>query len=404
MAAVWPPESSRFYYKQVGDKKTRMSALTVIDLFCGVGGLSLGAARAGLSVRGVVDVDSKPLDVHHRNFPGTRHMCADIAGLTGRSLKSCLGLNRMDGIIGSPPCQGFSSIGRHDRRDARNNLFVDFFRLVSEIRPKFFLAENVPGIMHRAYEGIRERARSFVEQKYVVLPHMVLAAHKYGAPTTRERVFFIGFRKDVVDPPEPEIFKPDPDRTGTVHVGDALRGLPAKIDPHHQTEELGWRVAGEPGATRYYVQRIRKRVPPGVGDRSALKRLRTRREASGFMGTVHSPEVAGRYAALRAGEYDPVSRSSRLDTNGFCPTIRAGTGPDHGSFQAVRPIHPTEPRVITVREAARLQGFPDWFMFHPTKWHSFRQIGNSVSPILAEHVLSVITKAFGSTGYGRRNR
>ncbi|MFX7922723.1 DNA cytosine methyltransferase, partial [Acinetobacter baumannii] len=70
----------------------------------------------------------------------------------------------------------------------------------------------------------------------------------------------------------------------------------------------------------------------------------------------------------------------KLDKLGFCPTLRAGTGPERGSYQAVRPIHPTSPRVITPREASRLQGFPDWFQFHPTKWHSFRQIGNSVSP------------------------
>lgn len=377
-----------------------MCALTVVDLFCGVGGLSLGAARAGFTVRGAVDVDSKPLGAHHRNFPGTEHLCTDIAGLTGGSLKRRLGLNRIDGIIGSPPCQGFSCMGKSDRRDARNDLFVDFFRLVSEVRPKFFLAENVPGIMRGAYQEIRARARSLVERGYAILPPMKMAAHEYGAPTTRQRVFFVGFRKDVADPPEQERFLPDPDQTWTVRVGDALRGLPVDIDPHSQTEESGWRVAGEPGAIRSYIQRIRRSVPPGVGDRSALERLRTCGEASGFLGTMHSPEVAGRYAALRIGEYDQVSKVPRLDPDGFCPTIRAGTGPDRGSFQAVRPIHPTEPRVITVREAARLQGFPDWFVFHPTKWHSFRQIGNSVSPILAEHVLAVIARALGTAGRG----
>lgn len=381
-----------------------MRVSTVVDLFCGVGGLSLGAARAGFTVRGAVDVDPKPLDAHHRNFPDTAHVRADIAGLTGRSLRLRLGLNRVDGIIGSPPCQGFSSIGRRDQRDVRNSLFVDFFRLVSEVRPKFFLAENVPGIMHNAYEGIRDRASSFVEQRYEILPPMVLAAHEYGAPTTRRRVFFMGFRKDVTGLPEPAIFRPNSDQAGTVRVRNALCGLPANIDPRRQTEESGWGVAGEPDAVRGYVRRIRKSVPPGVGDRSALKRLRTRSEASGFMGTAHSPEVAGRYAALRAGEYDPVSGTSRLDADGFCPTIRAGTGPDRGSYQAVRPIHPTEPRVITVREAARLQGFPDWFVFHPTKWHSFRQIGNSVSPILSEHVLAVIAKTLDCAPRRRRSR
>jgi len=108
---------------------------------------------------------------------------------------------------------------------------------------------------------------------------------------------------------------------------------------------------------------------------------------------VHSCEVRARYASIVAGDVDAKSKSKRLKLNGFCHTIRAGTGRDHGSFQAVRPIHPTEDRVITPREAARLQSFPDWFQFYPTKWHSFRQIGNSVCPILAEKILKLIYDA-----------
>ena len=110
--------------------------------------------------------------------------------------------------------------------------------------------------------------------------------------------------------------------------------------------------------------------------------------------TRHSKKVIERYSEIKQGETDRFSKSRRIDPDGFCPTLRAGTGRDKGSYQAVRPLHPTENRVITPREAARLQGFPDWFQFHPTKWHSFRQIGNSVSPILAEYILSVIKKTF----------
>jgi DNA (cytosine-5)-methyltransferase 1 len=86
------------------------------------------------------------------------------------------------------------------------------------------------------------------------------------------------------------------------------------------------------------------------------------------------------------GKSDPVTKAYRLEWNGQCPTIRAGTGADKGAFQAVRPLHPGKGRVITVREGARLQGFPDWFVFHPTKWHSFRMIGNSVSPIVSKGI------------------
>ena len=108
------------------------------------------------------------------------------------------------------------------------------------------------------------------------------------------------------------------------------------------------------------------------------------------MGTRHTDDVKRRFKALKYGEVDATSKAIRLDPDGFCPTLRAGTAKDKGSYQAVRPIHFDRPRVITAREAARLQGFPDWFVFHSTKWHSFRQIGNSVSPIVAEAILAKI--------------
>jgi DNA (cytosine-5)-methyltransferase 1 len=108
--------------------------------------------------------------------------------------------------------------------------------------------------------------------------------------------------------------------------------------------------------------------------------------------TQHSIDIATRSAATPGGNSDPKTQSYRLQWEGQCPTVRAGTAPDKGSFQAVRPLHPQRGRVVTVREAARLQGFPDWFVFHPTKWHSFRMIGNSVSPMVSEGLLGKIKK------------
>ena len=180
-----------------------------------------------------------------------------------------------------------------------------------------------------------------------------------------------------------------------MYVADALNGLPVNIDPDWQQEEEGWRVVHACGKSKY-SQRLHGHIPPGVGDQIALRRLSDKNEASGCLGTLHTTAVAERYASTAQGKYDRISKSYRLAPNGFCPTLRAGTGPGQGRFQAVRPIHPFEPRVITPREAARLQGFPDWFQFAPTKWHSFRQIGNSVSPILAEHLLRVVAEALGA--------
>ena len=301
--------------------------------------------------------------------------------------------------LAGPRAKGFSAIGKRDRNDTRNKLFVEFFRIVAEVHPLFFLAENVPGILRKNNCDTIKEAFSLVENKYVVLPPMEFVANEYGVPTTRKRIFFFGYLREGLKSLTVNSFKPSPS-VETVNVKDALCGLPTTIDPNWQKEEQGWQVVHAEGKSGY-AQRLHGHIPLGVGDRSALERLRNCNEASGFLGTVHSAKVAERYGNTKCGRYDAISKSYRLDSNGFCPTLRAGTGPDQGSFQAVRPIHPTEARVITPREAARLQGFPDWFQFSPTKWHSFRQIGNSVSPILAEEILSVIAKSLGITNHTR---
>ncbi len=370
-------------------------ACSVVDLFSGAGGLSLGAARAGFAVSGAVDIDPEAVNAHGRNFPNAVHLKIDVSNLTGRTLISALGLSNgnLAGIIGGPPCQGFSSIGRKDKDDARNKLFVEFFRIVAETLPTFFLAENVPGIMRESHCETRDRAFSYVEGKYVTLQPMVLAANDYGAPPTRKRVFFFGFLPDAMEQLAADSFKPPPG-VETILEKDALRVLPTQIDPSLQRQKQGWKVVHAHG-NGYFASRLHGCIPSGVGDPIALERLRDESQATGFLGTVHSPGVAERYAKTECGKSDPISRSYRLDPDGFCPTLRAGTGRDKGSFQAVRPLHPTEARVITPREAARLQGFPDWFQFAPTIWHSFRQIGSSVSPIIAERILKVVREKLG---------
>ena len=366
----------------------------VVDLFCGAGGLSLGAARARFIVRGAVDTDPQSMSAHKVNFKETHHLSTDISRLTGDELVSSLELEQdmVSGIIGGPPCQGFSYMGRKNEDDKRNQLFVDFFRIVADILPPFFLAENVPGIMRSANSVIRKRALSYVEKHYTVLPPLRVSANEYGAPTSRTRIFFIGYLPDKIGQLTEESFQPTSD-IEIVRVKNALKGLHLKIDPLWQKESQGWRISRSDG-DGYYSSRLHGHVPIGVGDPIALHRLKTECRSSGNLGTLHSPLVSMRYASLKPGARDYVSKTQRLDPDGFCPTLRAGTGPELGSYQAVRPIHPSIPRVITPREAARLQGFPDWFTFSPSKWHSFRQLGSSVSPIIAERLLSVIRPSF----------
>lgn len=357
--------------------------MNVIDLFSGVGGLSLGASRAGFNVKAAIELDPHAMASHVLNFPNSVHIQEDISSLTAKYIRERIGSHvKIDGVIGGPPCQGFSYIGKGDPNDSRNELYTHFFRLVSEFEPSFFLAENVPGIMQEKFMSLRESAFSLVSEKYNILHPIKVKASDYGAPTIRTRMFFIGVKKDFGNLPE-GLFKPN--NIKSVTVKEALQGLPESIDNSWQREEDGWREITRNNHGQFHSH-LWGKIPEGVGDIESIEKLASN-IVSGCLGTTHSPKVIERYKGLAFGQVDKISRSARLDPNGFCPTLRAGTARDKGSYQALRPIHPYADRVITPREAARLQGFPDWFRFHSTKWHSFRQIGNSVSPIVAEFFL-----------------
>lgn len=360
----------------------------VIDLFAGVGGLSLGAERAGFDVALAVELDKQAIKSHSVNFPKSIHWEADIGRVTGKELLGQAGLKGVEGIIGGPPCQGFSTIGRRDANDPRNRLYRHFYHIVSEVKPEFFIAENVPGILSDASRPILEDALNLVRKDYEIIGPVKVNASKLGAPTIRTRVFVIGLRKDarVKNLSEESLLLGEVTKKTNVEM--ALYGLPElveanwKEDGYEKWERLSSRGEG------WFYSKLYGEVPENVGDPESIKRLREYNEVSGCIGTLHKEHVVDRFRNVIPGGKDNISKATRLDPKGFCPTLRAGTGSDRGSYQAVRPLHPTQPRVITPREAARLQGFPDWFQFNPTKWHAFRQIGNSVSPIVSEYLLS----------------
>lgn len=365
-----------------------MPNLNVIDLFAGVGGLSLGAARAGFNVAAAIELDNYAYAAHCLNFPKTAHSQADISKIKGSELIELSGLKKKDihGIIGGPPCQGFSTIGKRAVDDPRNNLFSKFFHLVKQVRPAFYLAENVPGILAERNDELRVSALSQVPKNYIQLPPILVKASDYGSPTTRTRVFFIGYDPKRCNTLDELTFKATANTEKTT-VRQALSGLP-ELGDFWETKD-GILQVGKHQKTAFGI-RLNGAVPENVGHLASLAALATENLVSGFLPTRHTPPTIERFNNVQPGRSDSISKCPRLDFEGFCPTLRAGTGSDKGSFQAVRPIHPTEPRVINPREAARLQGFPDWFQFTNTKWQSFRQIGNSVSPIVAEEILSRI--------------
>jgi len=152
--------------------KIKNNSLSIIDLYCGVGGFSLGAARAGFKVIGAIDNDPIMIETHKKNFPATNHLQLDLSSVSGKELLKQLGLegSSVIGVVGGPPCQGFSTIGKNHRNDHRNDLFVKFFQLVKEIKPVFFVCENVPGLLRDKFDKIREVAKDCLKREYTLFP------------------------------------------------------------------------------------------------------------------------------------------------------------------------------------------------------------------------------------------
>lgn len=365
---------------------------TVIDLFSGCGGLGLGAELSGFGSLVAIDVDPDLQSAYKLNFPATKVLNADISTLTREFWQATIGDLRPDGIIGGPPCQGFSRIGRREPKDPRNELVGHFVRQVKLLKPRFFLMENVEGILDSCNRQVLESALNEIPSFYDVIGPFMLNALDCGAATSRKRVVVIGIDPSSMDRLSLQEILMSLNLTPST-VKDAISDLPSPIiDLAKGGNVFTFQsYPAERGKISKYARRMSTMPPKGIGAQLALSNF-VHGRLSGLMGTKHTVPVIERFGETLQGKIEPISRYPRLAWGGYCPTLRAGTGSDKGSYQAMRPIHPTEPRVITVREAARLQGFPDWFLFHPTIWHSFRMIGNSVSPLMSEHLLGIINR------------
>lgn len=349
--------------------------MRLVDLFCGCGGFSLGAHQAGFDVAAAFDIDPVLTSSFSKNFPNTKLQLADVGLLSGVEVEKIAG-GKVDGLFGGPPCQGFSDIGRRDVNDERRKLLGHFFRLVNEMKPAFFIMENVPGLAYEDSRSELDDAIGMLAGAYDLIGPQIWDASQFGAPTKRRRIFVIG-----VDPARCDVLTLEDIaslKQPATTVGDAIRDMK---NARRIEDRLGfdaWKITRR-GSPSRYAQGLR--APDGV--------------FTGHRFTEHTQRVIDRFSRVLPGEMDRVGRHPRLAWDGQCPTLRAGTGSDKGSYQSVRPIHPDEARVITVREAARLQGFPDAHLFHPTVWHSFRMIGNSVSPIISKAMFQAIGAKVG---------
>lgn len=357
-----------------------------IDLFSGCGGMSLGLEAAGFDIAASVEIDPIHSLIHHYNFPYGATICKDITELSSQELLAAIqdrSLRReIDLIAGGPPCQGFSTIGKRQLDDPRNQLIFEYVRIVSEIQPKYFIFENVPGLKSEKYQHLLQELISYFNNVgySIVQPIQILDAALYGAPQTRKRLIILGYRHDVYPlnyPPKIDTKKERAITFRSVSIAiDDLSKIPVFIGQDYGIE-----------AKKLNYSRSRKSFalqPKGV---YALCHQRSSSNLIwGHLGSKHTEISRERFEATIPGKKERVSHFFKLAPDGLSNTLLAGTSRARGAHTAPRPIHYQIPRCISIREAARLHTFPDWFQFHRTIWHGFREIGNAVIPLLAKQL------------------
>ncbi|MEB3215686.1 MAG: DNA cytosine methyltransferase [Nostocales cyanobacterium 94392] len=373
-----------------------------VDLFAGAGGMTLGFEQAGFDVLAAVELDPIHCAIHKFNFPFWSILCAGVENISGEEIRarSQIKNQEIDVVFGGSPCQGFSFMGKRAVDDPRNNLIFHFFRLIIELNPKYFVFENVPGLTVGEHQKFLLNVISEFEKNgyQVEGNYRVLNAANYGVPQDRARLFILGCRQGLSLPKYPEpVTTPkiskkskyiinNPDLPATPTVWDAIGDLP-EVENYSELIDRDWIIA-EYGKSSIYSSKLRGTLP--IENDYSYERLFDSYFLTCSTRTKHTSESIHRFEQTQPGKTEPISHFHKLAKNGICKTLRAGTPRNRGAFTSPRPIHPITPRCITVREAARLHSYPDWFRFHITKWHGFRQIGNSVPPFLAKAIATEI--------------
>lgn len=363
--------------------------------------MSLGFEQAGFDVVAAVEVDPVHAAVHKFNFPDSAIIARSVADVSGAEIRkhASLGDEPIDCVFGGAPCQGFSMIGKRALEDPRNVLVREFVRLVDELEARSFVFENVKGLTvgkHAAF--VDELIEAFKYRGFNVrLPYRVLNAANYGVPQSRERFFLIGSREGEKLPKYP---------APITAFGKIERGLPraptAKEaigdlpDPESMGELEKDILRGVKLGRASNYARLLRGLDNDANDYSAPRMNKPRNSLSGYATTAHTDISRRRFAETEQGRVEPISRFFKLHPGKQSNTLRAGTDGSRGAFTSPRPIHYKYNRCVTVREMARLHGFPDWFRFHVTKWNGARQIGNAVPPLLARAIANEVREALGA--------
>lgn len=337
--------------------------MNCIDLFCGCGGLSLGFEKAGFNILLGIDAWEDAITTFNYNHKKSKGICSDLSTLNPKDIESQLNGKSVDVIIGGPPCQGFSVAGKRIVDDERNTLYKNFVRFVEFFKPKAFMMENVPNILSIGGGIVRDAiVKDFSDLGYKVV-YKILTASDYGVPQNRRRTFFVGFMNGN------EFTFPLPTVKQKVTSKEAISDLPVETV-----------LDGEkyPIASQSNYQKLMRKNASGLYNHRV---------------TVHTEQTKRIIAMVPdGGNYKdlPVELQqtrkvhiawTRLDSSK--PSFTIDCGHNHH-------FHYKYNRVPTVRESARIQSFPDDFIFLGKLGSQLRQVGNAVPPLMAEEIAKEI--------------
>lgn len=354
-----------------------------IDLFCGAGGLSTGLKKSGFRLCLGVDIDEKALKTYKCNLKRTKVLKEDIKKVTGEKITELTGINRRDNFLlaGCPPCQGFSSLGKRDANDEKNELVYEYIRIINELEPSFILMENVPGMSTGVGKEIFKNVVKELEENYHV-EYATLNAADFGVPQIRKRLVLHGIRKDVYDnlglDKEKQKILPKP-----THSKEKKKGYRKWVTVRKAIFDLPILGAGES-----YDDSIIKNHKARSLSETNIERLQEIRLHGG------NREMISEELQLECHKKENVSYTDTygiIDPDKPAPTITSGCT----IISKGRYCHPTQNRGLSIREAARLQSFDDKFEFQGNMGEMSLQIGNAVPPKLAQASGKVIINYMG---------
>lgn len=352
----------------------------VVDLFCGAGGLSLGFRMAGCDIIGGVDFDSQAIETHKLNFKEGYHFCGDISTITDETIKKKFG-KKTDIVIGGPPCQGFSTANmwqKNIEEDTRNKLFFEFIRFVKILKPKAFVMENVRGILTKDNGYVKETMLKIMDEIGYNMNVKVLLASDYGVPQKRMRAFFIGIRKDIG-----KTFNFDGiEKLKKVTVEEAISDL-LQIETLKDEITMDSIIKLEENPFNQYQKIMRENSENIVRNHNIKYPNEKVQERMKYVAEGENWKSVPEHLWETKRDNRHSSSYRRLDSKDVSITIDTG----HMNY-----FHYKFNRVPTVRESARLQSFPDDFIFIGTQGAQFRQVGNAVPPLLGKAIATELLK------------